>query len=42
LGHARLEITKQSPEFQAVMAAIQVLADYYGPEKVRIVFWFDG
>ncbi len=42
LGHAGLEITKQSPEFQAVIAAMQVLADHYGPEKVRIVFWFDG
>ena len=42
LGHAGLEITKQSPEFQAVIAAMQVLADRYGPEKVRIVFWFDG
>jgi hypothetical protein len=42
LAHAGLKMSKQSPEFQAVIAAMQILADHYGPEKVRLVFWFDG
>jgi hypothetical protein len=33
---------KQSPEVKALICAMKVLAEAYGPEKVRLVFWFDG
>lgn len=42
LSHARLKPEKQSVEFQAVLAAMRVLANNYGADKVRLVFWFDG
>src|SRR5262249_17985552 len=33
---------KQSPEIKAMLSAMEILAENYGAEKVRIVFWFDG
>lgn len=42
LDHAGLKLAEQSPEFNAVVLSMQVLADAYGDENVRLVFWFDG
>ena len=42
LGHAGLKVEELSHEFRAVLAAMQVLSEGYGAEKVRLVFWFDG
>lgn len=39
-GH-QLQLTERSPEFQSVLAAMRELARHYGPEHVRLVFWFD-
>lgn len=33
---------KQSPEIRATLSAMEVLADVYRPENVRLIFWFDG
>jgi len=33
---------KQSPEIRATLSAMEALADAYGIEKVRLIFWFDG
>jgi hypothetical protein len=42
LAEAGLEINKQSHEFQEVLATMEELAEKYSPERVRLVFWFDG
>ncbi|MEW6207792.1 MAG: hypothetical protein AB1631_05450 [Acidobacteriota bacterium] len=42
LTHANLKTEELSGEFRAALAAMQVLSEIYGPEKVRLVFWFDG
>ena len=42
LEHAGLKLAEQSPEFSAVVASMRVLANAYGDENVRLVFWFDG
>ena len=42
LAHAKLEVGKQSSSFRAVLAAMEVLSESRGPDKVRLVFWFDG
>jgi hypothetical protein len=41
LEKAGLTIEKQSPEIIAMLSAMKILAENYGAEKVRIVFWFD-
>jgi hypothetical protein len=42
LEQGGLTTEKQSPEIKAMLSAMEILADNYGSEKVRIVFWFDG
>jgi hypothetical protein len=42
LEHRGLRLDKLSPGFRAVVAAMRVLAKTHAPEKVRLVFWFDG
>ena len=42
LDHAGLKLSDQSPEFSAVLSSMRVLANAYGDENVRLVFWFDG
>jgi len=42
LANDKLEASNVSAEFRAVIAAMQVLAETYGTEKVRLVFWFDS
>ena len=33
---------KQSPEIRATLSAMEILANAYGHENVRLIFWFDG
>jgi hypothetical protein len=42
LAYGRLSKDKLSREFSAVLAAMEVLAESYGSERVRLVFCFDG
>ena len=42
LKHYKLDIQMLSPVFQATLAAMDALSKTYGPEKVRLVFWFDN
>jgi len=42
LAHAHLATDKLSPEFRAVLAAMEMLAESYGGANVRLVFCFDG
>jgi hypothetical protein len=42
LDRAKYDIDKLSPEFCAVLSALQILSETYGNEKVRLIFWFDG
>jgi hypothetical protein len=42
LTYGKLTAEKLSPEFRAILAAMQELAEARGGEKVRLVFCFDG
>jgi hypothetical protein len=42
LAYGHLSKDRLSPEFCAVLAAMEELAERYGDEKVRLVFCFDG
>ncbi len=42
LAYGKLKRENLSPEFCAIVGAMEELADRYGREKVRLVFCFDG
>lgn len=42
LDSAKYDRDKLSPEFRAVLGAMQILSEAYGSENVRLIFWFDG
>jgi hypothetical protein len=42
LDKAKYDTDKLSPEFCAVLSAMQILSETYGDENVRLIFWFDG
>ena len=42
LAHLSLSVAERPVEFRAAVAAMAELAGEFGPDRVRLVFWFDN
>jgi hypothetical protein len=42
LAHLGLSVDERSLQFRAVVAAMAAMADEVGPDRVRLIFWFDN
>lgn len=42
LKHQGISMTERAPDFKAAIAAMAKLAEAYGGDNVRLVFWFDN